>query len=67
MRLEVDGKVAETYELEKLTIEMRSHAATIVGFDGQESLLGGLRRRGIIIDSPRILAEDQRERELDQA
>jgi NAD+ kinase len=67
VRLEVDGKVAETYELEKLTIEMRSHAATIVGFDGQESLLGGLRRRGIIIDSPRILAEDQRERELDQA
>jgi hypothetical protein len=46
---------------------MRSHAATIVGFAGQESLLSGLRRRGIIIDSPRILAEDQRERELDQA
>jgi NAD+ kinase len=67
VRLEVDGKVVDADELEKLTIEMRSHAATIVGFDGQESLLGGLRRRGIIIDSPRILAEDQRERELDQA
>jgi len=58
VRLEVDGKVAEAYELERLTVQLRSHAATIVGFDGQESILGGLRRRGIIIDSPRILAED---------
>jgi NAD+ kinase len=67
VRLEVDGKVAKTDALERLTVRMRSDAATIVDFPGQESVLTGLRRRGIIVDSPRILAEDQRERELDQA
>jgi hypothetical protein len=29
----------------------------VVTFDGDESHLAGLRRRGIIADSPRILAE----------
>jgi NAD+ kinase len=67
VRLEVDGKVAEADGLETLTVKMRSRAATIVDFDGQESVLSGLRRRGIIVDSPRILAEDQRAGELDQA
>jgi NAD+ kinase len=66
VRLEVDGKVAE-HDFESLSVQLRDAMATIVGFTDQEPLLSGLRRRGIIIDSPRILAEDIREREPDQA
>jgi hypothetical protein len=34
--------------------------ATIVGFDDQEPLFTSLRRRGIIADSPRVVADDDR-------
>jgi NAD+ kinase len=57
VRLEVDGKVADR-DFETLSVQLRDGAATVVAFAGQEPLLSGLRRRGIIIDSPRILAED---------
>lgn len=66
IRLEIDGKVTDT-DFETLAVRLRARAATVVGFAGQEALLTGLRRRGIIIDSPRILAEDMRAREHDQA
>ncbi len=66
VRLEVDGKVLGN-DVETLSVQLLDGAATVVAFAGQEPLLSGLRRRGIIIDSPRILAEDIRARERDQA
>ena len=59
-RLELDGRVVGEPP-ERLEIALRCAAATMVAFADQESHLSGLRRRGIIADSPRILAEDQRD------
>ena len=39
------------------TIELRPGVATLVGFADQEPLFGALRRRQIITDSPRIIAD----------
>jgi NAD+ kinase len=58
-RIEVDGQVADT-RVGPLTISLRPNVATLVSFADQEPLLTGLRRRRIIMDSPRILAEDDR-------
>jgi NAD+ kinase len=57
-RLEVDGQVADT-RVGPLAVTFRRAKATVVGFADQEPFLAGLRRRRIIIDSPRILAEDK--------
>jgi NAD+ kinase len=57
-RLEVDGQVADT-RVGSLSVTFRSAVATLVGFADQEPLLSGLRRRQIITDSPRILADDK--------
>ncbi len=56
-RLELDGQVADSH-MGKMTIALRPNAATVVMFDDQESLIAGLRRRKIIADSPRIIADD---------
>ena len=56
-RLELDGQVADSH-MGKMTITLRSDAATVVKFDDQEPLIAGLRRRKIIADSPRIVADD---------
>ncbi len=56
-RLELDGQFAAT-RIDPLRISLRPGVATIVGFDDEEPVLSGLRRRRIIIDSPRILARD---------
>jgi NAD+ kinase len=56
-RLELDGQVADTVD-GPLTISFRRGVATLVGFPDQEPFLAVLRDRRIIIDSPRILAED---------
>jgi NAD+ kinase len=58
-RLEVDGQVADT-SVGSLSITFRPAIATLVTFADQEPLLTGLRRRQIITDSPRILADDNR-------
>jgi hypothetical protein len=58
-RLEVDGQVIDT-QVPELTVRLRPAVATVVGFDDQELFLTRLRRRGIIADSPRFLAEDAR-------
>ncbi len=58
-RVEVDGQVADT-GVGAITIGCRSAVATLVSFDDQEPALTGLRRRGIITDSPRIVADDGR-------
>lgn len=59
-RLEIDGRVESDAIPEHLTIILAPDAARLVAFSDQESHLTGLRRRGIVTDSPRILAEDQR-------
>ena len=41
-------------------VTRREEVATVVTFSDQEAVLSGLRRRRIIIDSPRILVEDER-------
>lgn len=59
-RLEVDGQLVDT-RITKLHIALRPGAATVVTLPGQETFLAGLRRRRIITDSPRILAEGARD------
>ena len=58
-RLEVDGQVVGV-GLGTLTITFRPAVVTQVSFDDQEPLLAGLRRRGILLDSPRLVAEAER-------
>jgi NAD+ kinase len=58
-RLEVDGKISDT-QVKALSVRLRPAAAVIAAFRNQPSFLTGLRQRGVIIDSPRILAEDKR-------
>jgi NAD+ kinase len=58
-RLELDGQVAGA-QLGSMTVTLRPEVATLVSFDDQLPLFTCLRRRRILIDSPRILAEDSR-------
>jgi NAD+ kinase len=58
-RLEVDGQVVGE-GLGVLTITFRAAVVTQVSFDDQEPLLAGLRRRGILMDSPRLVGEAKR-------
>ena len=60
-RLEVDGQLGEQAHGE-ISISLQEEAARVVVLPGQEGLIAGLRRRGVITDSPRILAEDARAR-----
>jgi NAD+ kinase len=59
-RLEVDGQVAAD-QAHTLIIRWREEAATMVSFSDQETLSAGLRRRRIILDSPRVAADAERE------
>jgi NAD+ kinase len=58
-RLEIDGQIVAA-ELDTLTVGFRPAVAQLVSFSGQPPLLACLRRRQIIVDSPRFLAEDAR-------
>ena len=58
-RFEIDGHEAGVGALE-LNVSLRPDYASLVALAGQEPLLTGLRRRGLIVDSPRILARDAR-------
>ena len=58
-RVEVDGQPTEL-EGERFEIDLEPIDATVVTFPGQERYLAGLRRRGLIADSPRIAAHDKR-------
>jgi NAD+ kinase len=58
-RLELDGDVTDGVP-GALTVGFEASAATVVAFSDEESHLAGLRRRGILSDSPRILADDAR-------
>jgi NAD+ kinase len=55
-RLELDGQRAGTFD-EPLTITLRKAVATVVTLPPEEAMLEVLRGRGIITDSPRILAD----------
>jgi NAD+ kinase len=62
-RLEVDGQVmARVAPLTPVTYRarLRDGHATVVALGGEESLFAGLRRRGILMDSPRVVARDAR-------
>jgi NAD+ kinase len=62
-RIEVDGQIADHVEpLEPRTLTVAPHPryATLVALGGEEPMITGLRRRGVLADSPRILARDVR-------
>jgi NAD+ kinase len=58
-RVEVDGHIEELDSL-VLHLAWRRDYATLVTFDGAEPFFAGLRRRGILADSPRIRARADR-------
>ena len=59
VRLELDGRPSEL-EPEALKISLRAHAVTVVALENQEPILTGLRRKKILMDSPRVLAREAR-------
>ena len=59
MRLEIDGQTAEAPG-EVLEIARRDDYATLVGLRGEDTLLAGLRRRGLVLDSPRATLREKR-------
>jgi NAD+ kinase len=58
-RLEVDGQRVDS-STGVLTVGYLDAVAKVVSFSDQEPLLTGLRRRRVIVDSARIVAEDER-------
>jgi NAD+ kinase len=58
-RIEIDGQEQLTPPLD-VTVSLRREYATLVALADQEPLLTGLRRRGLVTDSPRILVRDAR-------
>jgi NAD+ kinase len=69
-RIELDGQIqARVDPLVPRTLEvaLRRDHATLVVLGGEEPMLAGLRRRRVIIDSPRMLARDAREAAGDPA
>lgn len=62
-RIEVDGRIeaqADPHSAQDFEARLRPGLATLVSFGDEEPFLAGLRRRRILIDSPRILARDDR-------
>jgi NAD+ kinase len=58
-RFEVDGQEVPMEAFE-VTARLRREYASLVTLAGEEPLLTGLRRRGLLVDSPRILVRDAR-------
>lgn len=58
-RLEVDGQLRHL-QAKRLEVSLAPAAARLVTFPDREPFLTRLRERGIITDSPRILADDDR-------
>lgn len=61
-RAEVDGQPA-TLDAHTFGLSLAPAHARLVRVGGEEGLLAGLRRRGIVADSPRVVARAARERE----
>jgi NAD+ kinase len=63
-RIELDGHVRDRVDPllpRRLTVALRRDHAILVALGGEEPMLAGLRRRRILMDSPRVLARDDRE------
>jgi NAD+ kinase len=58
-RFEIDGQESGVEALE-VSVTLRRDYASMVALAAQEPPLTGLRRRGLVVDSPRILARDAR-------
>ncbi|TML08253.1 MAG: hypothetical protein E6G41_02645 [Actinobacteria bacterium] len=58
-RVEIDGHVADL-PAKTLTLGWRRDYALLVSFEGAEPFFAGLRRRGILADSPRVRARAAR-------
>jgi NAD+ kinase len=58
-RLELDGQVVPV-DPRRLTATWVPHHATLVSLGDTETLFAGLRRRRILMDSPRVQARDER-------
>jgi NAD+ kinase len=58
-RFEVDGQEVPMEALE-VTARLRREYASLVTLAEEEPMLTGLRRRGLVVDSPRILVRDAR-------
>ena len=59
VRYEIDGRRAAAEE-RRLTLGLRADYATLVRLAADEPRLTGLRRRGLVLDSPRVLVRDAR-------
>ena len=62
--MEVDGQIEDVLDrLEPVTFALRlaPEFATLVSIGEEEPVLAGLRRRRILLDSPRVLAREERE------
>jgi len=62
-RVELDGQVHTVLDrMQAVTFSLRyeNEYATLVSFGEEEPLLAGLRRRGILTDSPRVTAREKR-------
>jgi NAD+ kinase len=57
--MEVDGHVEELPGM-SFSLAWRRDYATLITFDGAEPFFAGLRRRGILADSPRMQAREAR-------
>jgi len=63
-RIELDGQVSDTLpprEPVVFTLRLEEAFATLVSLGEHEPMVAGLRRRGILVDSPRVLARDSRD------
>jgi NAD+ kinase len=63
-RIELDGQIHDELEPRSpttLTLALEAGTAVLVSLGEEEPLIAGLRRRRIILDSPRVLARDDRE------
>jgi NAD+ kinase len=62
-RIELDGQVEDTLaprQAVTFTLRLEAGFATLVSLGEHEPLIAGLRRRGILVDSPRLLARELR-------
>jgi len=63
-RIELDGQIRDRIDPllpRTLTISLRPDHAMLVALGSEEPMLAGLRRRRVLMDSPRVLARDERE------
>jgi NAD+ kinase len=60
VRFEVDGRPTAAVEKRLITVSHRPDYATLVALAEEEPRLTGLRRRGLVLDSPRVLVRETR-------